>query len=302
MRLSEFLYMQKTDRQVLLSLLVVATAVLGIVYFSGETPLPDGGEAALPADSMDTAAVPPRQTARPYEPYRQEERKPERFAFDPNTADSTLLLRLGLRPWQVRNIYKYRAAGGIYRTKEDFARLYGLTAKEYRELEPYIRISPDYQPASALLHKTRADGRDSMHRQRYPQKLSEGETVDLATADTAALRRVPGVGSYFARRIVEYGERLGGYVSVDQLDEIKGFPQTAKAYIAIKENAEPRKLQVNALSADELQRHPYLNYYQARAIADYRRLHGPLRSLDDLRLLRDFPPETIERLRPYVAF
>ena len=51
----------------------------------------------------------------------------ERFCFDPNTADSTQLLRLGLQPWQVRNIYRYRARGGIYRTREDFARLYGLT-------------------------------------------------------------------------------------------------------------------------------------------------------------------------------
>ncbi len=44
------------------------------------------------------------------------------------------------------------------------------------------------------------------------------------------------------------------------------------------------------------------NFLQARAIADYRRLHGPLKSLDDLRLLREFPPEAIERLRPYVEY
>ena len=68
----------------------------------------------------------------------------ERFAFDPNTADSTQLLRLGLKPWQVRSIYRYRAKGGVFSEPADFARVYGLTLKQYRELEPYIRIGRDY--------------------------------------------------------------------------------------------------------------------------------------------------------------
>jgi len=68
------------------------------------------------------------------------------------------------------------------------------------------------------------------------------------------------------------------------------------------QDASPRKLNVNQLSLNELRKHPYINFYQARAITDYRRLHGPLRSLNDLRLSKDFPPEEIERLMPYVAY
>ena len=92
---------------------------------------------------------------RPVQYYATESQKVERFPFDPNTADSTQLLRLGLQPWQVRNIYKYRAKGGIYRQKEDFARLYGLTVKQYRELEPYIRISNDYLRGQTSANRTR---------------------------------------------------------------------------------------------------------------------------------------------------
>ena len=112
---------------------------------------------------------------------------------------------------------------------------------------------------------------------------------------------MPGIGAYYARKVVEYGERLGGYVSVDQLDEIEGFPLDAKDYLTIVD-ATPRKLQVNNLTLNELRRHPYLNFYRAKAITDYRRLHGPLKSLQDLRLSKDFPPEVIKRLEPYVDF
>jgi DNA uptake protein ComE-like DNA-binding protein len=231
-------------------------------------------------------------------------KKVERFTFDPNTADSTQLLRLGLQDWQVRNIYKYRAAGGIYRKPLDFAKLYGLTVKQYRELEPYIRISSDYLPASTLVNEketyTRKEPKDSITYQR-PSKIKETEHIVLNTADTTLLMTIPGIGPYYARKIVQYGNRLGGYVSVDQLDEIDNFPTEAKKYMVIS-NPSPKKLNVNQLSLNELKRHPYINFYQAKAITDYRRLHGNIHSLNELRLLKDFTPEVIKRLTPYVAY
>ena len=135
----------------------------------------------------------------------------------------------------------------------------------------------------------------------YQVKLKAGEHIVLNTADTTQLKMVPGIGPYFARKVVQYGERLGGYVSVNQLDEIEDFPLDAKDFLVV-ENPSPRKLNINQLSLNELRKHPYINFYQARAITDYRRLHGPLKSLQDLRLSKDFPPEAITRLTPYVEF
>jgi DNA uptake protein ComE-like DNA-binding protein len=112
---------------------------------------------------------------------------------------------------------------------------------------------------------------------------------------------VPGIGSYYAKEIVRHGKWLGGYVSIDQLDEIEGFPQEAKKYLTI-ENAQPQRLNINKLTLQQLRRHPYINYYQAKTIVDYRRLHGDIKSLEDLRFSRDFTPEAIRRLEPYVTY
>lgn len=221
-------------------------------------------------------------------------------AFDPNTADSTLLLSLGLQPWQVRSIYRYRAKGGIYRQPSDFARLYGLTVKQYKELLPYIHISDEYKPAAEVYGRTDAvrSGRDTL---RYPVKLQPGQYVTLDDADTVSLRKVPGIGRYYASRIVRYRNDLGGYVSVAQLSEIEGIPEAALSYFMVTGGA-VRKLNLNRLTLNELKHHPYINFYQARRIIDYRRLKGPLHSIDDLRLLKDFSQRDIERLRPYVEF
>lgn len=294
MRFSDLFYLNRHDRRILLVLLTVAAVAFGLMFFVGGDE-----ELVTSSGTSSTSKTSPTRSSSYY--YQQPTRRLERFAFDPNTADSTQLLRLGLQPWQVRNIYKYRAAGGIYRKKEDFARLYGLTVKQYRELEPYIHISADYLPASTLIKEERRTERYERDTLRYPVKIAEGEHIDLNAADTSLYKKVPGVGSYYSRKIAEYGRRLGGFVSADQLDEIENFPSEAKKYFSVNAS-DVHQLNVNRLSLNELKRHPYINYYQAKAITDYRRLHGPLHSLDDLRLLPDFPAEAIKRLEPYVCF
>ena len=289
--------MNRNDRRVLIITIIVGVLVLsGIFFLGGESPSNPGSENEI-RGKKERGVAPYAVT-----PLRQ----PESFPFDPNTADSTQLLRLGLQPWQVRNIYKYRARGGVYRKKEDFARLYGLTV---------IRISEDYLPASTLVggrgdindrnYRNYRDysnystyKKDSLH---YPVKIREGEQMVLNTADTSQLQRVPGVGKYYAKEIVRYGKWLGGYVNVDQLDEIDGFPRESKKYFVIQ-HPSPQRLNVNKLTLQQLRRHPYINYYQAKAITDYRRLHGRIENLNQLRFSSDFTETDIRRLTPYVTF
>ena len=270
--------MNRNDRLVLIATAVVALLVLTAIFLLGS-----------PGDTREPRSSSLSRTSKE-KPYAavQSQHRVEEFPFDPNTADSTQLLRLGLQPWQVRNIYRYRAKGGVYRRKEDFARLYGLTVKDYRRLAPYIRISADYQPAATLFEPTpdptpalprggrrmRVDDNKGMlsddkgmlsndnallSKMKYPVKIKDGEHVVLNMADTTMLRRVPGIGVYYAKEIARYGRRLGGYVNVNQLDEIDQFPQDAKKYFVI-EHATPRKLNVNKLTLEQLRRHPYINY------------------------------------------
>ncbi|MBQ9356012.1 MAG: helix-hairpin-helix domain-containing protein [Prevotella sp.] len=305
--LREFFYINKSDRRIIIALLAVIVVALAVVHIFGN------GD-----DSKPTAAVQANDDAEEAVPVAD-----TLFAFDPNTADSTTLLRLGLPRRIVTNLLRYRRAGGVFSEKQDFARLYDLTVGQYQRLEPYIQIAPEFRPASTLYPRqtrhgdyghydsgrydeagSNADGSNADSAAvapRYSNKLQPGETIALCDADTTMLRRIPGIGSYYARRIVEYGERLGGYVSLQQLSEIDDIPPQAADYLTLGE-PHPRQLNLNTLSLNELKRHPYINYYQARAIVDYRRQHGAIRSLDQLSLLPDFTADAIERLRPYVTF
>ena len=278
---------------VLIGIIVVA---LGVLFIDKPQEKPTALQPA--ADTVDTG-----KQRHQHPSYSSGKQRPvERFAFDPNTADSTQLLRLGLQSWQVRNIYRYREAGGVFHKPQDFARLYGLTLKQYRQLEPYIRIAKEYNMMARDYisdEKPAAPQRDSLVR---PQKLSPQERVAVNQADTTLLQRVPGIGPYYARRIVSYRQRLGGYYRMEQLLEIEGFPESALGYFSIADDAVVRKLNVNRLSLNELRQHPYMGYYRAKQIVDFRRTHGRISSLNELSLSKDFTPEVIERLEHYVEY
>lgn len=284
-----------------MALALLALVALAALILQWGTGADMGHTPAVAADSVGTADGPAAVGPRGEGTYATGERRVRLTEFDPNTADSTLLLQMGLQPWQVRCIYRYRAHGGVYRRPSDFARLYGLTAGQYRALEPYIRIAPDYRPAAEVYARSEAAEPSARDTLRYPVKLKPTERVALNSADTALLKRVPGIGSYYARRIVNYRRQLGGYVSVSQLAEIEGMPAEAMAYFTV-DASHIQRLRINELTLAQLRRHPYIDYLQARDICDYRRLKGPISSLAQLRLLHVFPEAALDRLRPYIEF
>jgi len=250
--------------------------------------------------------------------------------FDPNTADTLTLVQLGLRPFVVNNVLRYRAKGGVFRQASDFRKIYGLTDEEFTVLAPYIVIRPTSDVSSAqrqgLMMQDAADSlskaydksrqtremTEGSHRDSVPSLLKEatyekiekyepGTLVDLNKADTTELKKIPGIGSAIARMIVTYRAQLGGFYEVGQLREINLDADPLLSWFAIDE-ADIRKLSVNSLSADRLRRHPYINFYQAKALVEHRRKHGALTSLQPFVLYEEFTASDLDRLSHYLSF
>lgn len=309
MKFSNFRYYIKSDWVVILILVALIVGALIFNYSIGRNAEPKEGSKT---DSLQVSNFDKVESGASSGYYETAKRKVETFAFDPNTADSTQLLRLGLAPYQVRNIYRYRAAGGVYSKKEDFARLYGLTKGDYDRLAPYINIADKFRPASEFVHPNHVSNKRTESRlssqspdeieekPQYTHKLKQGEYVSANYADTTELQRIPGIGPYYAKQIVRYGKQLGGYADPSQLLEIEGFPEEALDYIVIE--GPTTKLNLNKLTVSQLRKHPYINFYQAKEIADIHRKNGAIKSLNDLRFSKYFTASDLKRLEPYVEF
>lgn len=312
----------RSDRRALCVLFLVILAIVGVTWFvksrkqqaepQQATATQDkemlAFEEELKADSAAWAKQHPH--------WEKGERIVETFAFDPNTADSATFIRLGLAPWQAHNALKYRSKGGRWRSPDDFRRLYGLSESDFHRLRPYIHIAADPRQtewdrqkeqwaAEKQQREAERNARQAHYdsiRATYPQKYAEGTTIELSTADTTALKGIPGIGSVYARMICQYRERLGGFVSKDQLREIPNLPPGIEKWFTLAPNAPIHKIKINKATFKELVHHPYLNYEQTKDIVNYIRMYGALRSWKDLQLSKNFSEKDFKRLAPYFSF
>ncbi len=136
-------------------------------------------------------------------------------------------------------------------------------------------------------------------------KLKSGETVELNTADSASLTRIHGIGPSFARRIIAYRNKLGGFVNKNQLKEVYGLD--AEKYTEI--NAEIRvddsriyKIPINTIEFEQLRHFPYLSYKQANAIIQYRAQHGSYKSIKDMGSVAILNEDILSKIATYVTF
>lgn len=172
------------------------------------------------------------------EAVRRSTRKVESFRFNPNTASSDELQRLGFSEKQAQAILNYRSKGGRFRRKADFAKSFVVADSVFKRLEPFIDIPK----------------------------------IDINKADSAAFDELPGIGGYFARKMVEYRTRLGGYSCTEQLMEIYNFDR--EKYDGLKDliSCSPAPaFALWSLPAEELRKHPHIKDWQtAKAIVLFR--------------------------------
>ena len=105
--------------------------------------------------------------------------------------------------------------------------------------------------------------------------------IDINSADTTELKSLPGIGSFFARNIVEYREKLGGFVEKKQLLEVYAFDSTRMSNIEnliVINSIELRKIKVNSDDFKTILRHPYIEYEDVKKIINYRESKGMIKN------------------------
>jgi DNA uptake protein ComE-like DNA-binding protein len=211
--------------------------------------------------------------------------------FNPNELDSAGFVKLGLKPYIASNILKYRTKGGKFHKPEDFAKIWGITPDKFKALLPFIDI-----PTEVTLVNTNS----------FMPKIVKKEIVlELNNTDTTQLQQIRGIGRGYAKRIVAYRNRLGGFCDISQLHEVWGMTPELYAQIAPHFTINVQaitKISVNRASVERLMSHPYLNFTKAKAIYDLRRNKGKLTTIDQLKTLAEFDPSTLAKIAPYISF
>lgn len=285
----EFFYFSKSERRAIVALGCIAVFAIGVLMVLDRP-------SSQPSPSME------KEVMQGVEGKPDERPEVVLQTFDPNTVDSLTLIHFGLKPWKVKNFLHYRAAGKVFRSAEDLGDTYGWTAEDVEMLASYVRVGKQYEKKEKKREEREQWGKKEEKPDHISKKFQSLTKVDVNTADTATLRRIPGVGAKISDAIVHYRKRLGGFHSVEQLREISIVSPELLEWFSVSSSPALQKFNINKASFQALNSHPYISYEQTKALLQYIRLYGKVKDEQVLVETGIFTKEEVERLRPYMVY
>lgn len=310
----------KSDRRVILLLMLIAIVSMCVMIFQDAMSEEKANEKEKAKDeavgSSDKLVTNP------------ENKRAELRSFDPNSVDSLTLLEYGLGAVQIHSLMAYRRHNGTFDKPLAVSKLYNWSDQDVDKVLPYIKIDEKYKKTYRYREQYEQEDREEYERARKPyktkvydqsgdakrekeeaeQKYQESNKfktltkVDVNTADTTLLKRVPGIGKGIANAIIRLREKLGGFYSIEQLEEISFLSPELYEWLTVEPNAEIHLININKASFQELNSHHYISYNQARDLINYRRLYGEIKDKEVLIDSNIFTKEEVERLAPYLEY
>ena len=234
------------------------------------------------------------------------------FLFNPNTLSDSGYVKLGFTEKQISTLRNYQKAGAEFKIKSDFKKLYFVDDGRYEELEEFIDLpesypkkkfeKPEFQTSDFSRKRETTKWSDTTDLADYSYKPF---TCDLNLADTTELKKLPYVGSFYAREIVRYRKELGGYHSLAQLLELyKMSPETIDKFAdkVTIDKASVKKLNISTATAQELSAHPYIDFALANKLVAKRETIGGYENMDQLCATGLLNAELCLKLAPYLSF
>lgn len=216
------------------------------------------------------------------------------FAFDPNTIDEQGWKKLGLREGLIKTIMRYRTRGGQFRQPDDLSKIWGMSAADAARLKPYVRI------VSAVPGRTPLTTGYFASRKKITQ-------IHINTATAEEWESLPGIGKILAGRIIAFRDKLGGFVTVQQVGQTYGLRDSVferiKPLLVLDPSTGPvsAKIQLNRVSVSVLVRQLYLSMPLARAIIVFRKAYGNFTSVEDLKKIPILPDSVYQRIAPMLT-
>lgn len=151
---------------------------------------------------------------------------------------------------------------------------------------------PTFTPISAAIFPAKKE------RKKSPNL----EILNLNTADSISLEKLPWIGPVMAGRIIEYRKRLGGYLNIGQLKEIYGMREELfeKMIPRLTTDGVVNPIFLNTDTKEKMGKHPYIGWHRARLIINYRQQHERFNSWQDVWKTMTFDSSSWLKARPYL--
>jgi competence ComEA-like helix-hairpin-helix protein len=208
--------------------------------------------------------------------------------FNPNTFTLTDWTNLGLSEKQSVVVLKFTSRG-IY-SEEDLKRIFVIPDVLFELIRDSVVYPERFQ--------------NTPNQESFKKQAKQITLINLNTADTTEFMKIYGIGAFYAKQIIRYREKLGGYFTKEQLFEV--WKMTPEAYDKIKDHVfisqkDIKRININSVTIEELKVHPYLKWNQANSIIKMRIQRNGFKNIEEIKESVLIDSETYEKLFPYLS-
>jgi competence protein ComEA len=208
--------------------------------------------------------------------------------FNPNTYTLSDWINLGLSEKQSAVVMKFTSRG-IY-SEEDLKRIFVIPDILFELIRDSVVYPQRFQ--------------NTPNQESFKKQAKQITLINLNTADTTEFMKIYGIGAFYAKQIIRYREKLGGFFTKEQLLEV--WKMTPEAYDKIKDyvfisEKDVKRIRINSVTIEELKAHPYLNWNKANSIVKMRIQRNGFKNIEELKESVLIDTETYEKLFPYLS-
>ena len=208
--------------------------------------------------------------------------------FNPNTYSLSDWKNLGLSEKQSLVVLKFTSRG-IY-SEQDLKRIFVIPDILFELIRDSVIYPERFQ--------------NSLNQESLKKQAKQITLINLNTADTTEFMKIYGVGVFYAKQIIRFREKLGGFFKKEQLLEV--WKMTPEAYEKIKDHVfisekDVKRININSVTIEELKVHPYLKWNQANSIIKMRIQRNGFKNIEEIKESVLIDSETYEKLFPYLS-
>ncbi len=232
---------------------------------------------------MDTAA-----TAQSHE-------KPKIYPFNPNFITDFKGYKLGMSVVEIDRLLAFRKTNRYVNSAAEFQQVTQVSDSLLAQIAPFFKF-PDW---------VKDKNRHSFSQSKSFEKKTPA-VIDINLATQEDLKAVYGIGNGLSERILKEKERLGGFVSMQQMADVWGLSADVvaklQASFKVSQIPEVKKIKINEATVKELTQFPYFRYALAKSIVTYRSMNGGIKGVEDLVKISGFPIDKVDIIALYLEF
>jgi len=222
--------------------------------------------------------------------------KPTIYPFNPNFITDFKGYKLGMSVEEIDRLLTYRKQNKFVNSAAEFQAVTKVSDSLLKVIAPYFKF-PDW-----VQHKKQYTS--AFSKTEFPKK-EKNVILDINQATKEDLMKVYGIGDKISDRILEQKEKLGSFVSMEQMQDIWGLSpeviEKLKSSFVVKSTPNLKKININNASVKELSQFPFFKYTLAKEIVTYRSMQGDIR-IENLSKIKGFPVDKIQIIALYLDF